>query len=95
LDTITTDDGMPYQNSKFWYVYLLRCADNSLYCGITTNLEKRLRQHNGELIGGAKYTKVRQPCQLVYSEQADNRSEASKREYAIKRLSKVSKEQLI
>ena len=86
---------MPKEPSKLWYVYLLRCADNTLYCGITTDLKKRLRQHNGELIGGAKYTKVRQPCELVYSEQAENRSEASKRECAIKKLSKASKEKLI
>ena len=78
-----------------WSVYLLRCADNSLYCGITNNLNKRLKQHNGELVGGAKYTKTRQPCQLVYSEQAENRSLASRREYQIKRLSKVQKERLI
>ncbi|WEJ63783.1 GIY-YIG nuclease family protein [Thiomicrorhabdus lithotrophica] len=86
---------MPSQNAKFWYVYLLRCADNSLYCGITTDLQKRLRQHNGELIGGAKYTKVRQPCELVYSETSENRSEASKREYAIKQLTKSTKELMI
>lgn len=78
-----------------WFVYLLRCADNTLYCGITTNLQKRLRQHNGELVGGAKYTKVRQPCELVYSEKSDSRSEASKREAAIKKLSKAAKETLI
>jgi len=81
-------------NPQDWFVYLLRCADNTLYCGITTNLKKRLRQHNGELVGGAKYTKVRQPCELVYSENADNRSEASKREAGIKKLSKQSKEVL-
>ena len=77
-----------------WYVYLLRCADNSLYCGITTNIEKRLRQHNGELTGGAKYTKARQPCQLVYSEKSETRSSASKREYEIKQMSKTAKEAL-
>jgi len=77
-----------------WFVYLLRCADNSLYCGITTNLEKRLRQHNGELTGGAKYTKARQPCQLVYFEKSESRSTASKREYEIKRLSRTAKEEL-
>lgn len=78
-----------------WVVYLLRCADNSLYCGITNNLTKRLRQHNGELAGGAKYTKVRQPCQLVYSEESANRSHASQREYTIKQFSKAQKEALI
>ncbi|MEA1989661.1 MAG: GIY-YIG nuclease family protein [Pseudomonadota bacterium] len=86
---------MSLETSKLWYVYLLRCADNTLYCGITTNLEKRLRQHNGELIGGAKYTKVRQPCELVYFESAENRSVASKREYDIKQFSKNTKEALI
>ncbi len=83
------------QTSQNWTVYLLRCADNSLYCGITTNLEKRLRQHNGELVGGAKYTKVRQPCELVYTESTENRSQASQREYQIKQLSKTQKEALI
>lgn len=82
----------PVQN---WYVYLLRCADNSLYCGITTNLEKRLRQHNGELVGGAKYTKTRQPVELVYHESSESRKLASQREYQIKKLSKLQKEQLL
>lgn len=82
-------------SKKDWFVYLLRCSDNSLYCGITTNLEKRLRQHNGEIVGGAKYTKVRQPCQLVYSEISESRSTASKREYEIKQMSKTAKEKLL
>lgn len=86
----------PYQAPlSQWFVYLLRCADQTLYCGITTNLEKRLRQHNGELIGGAKYTKVRQPCTLVYFEEALNRSEASKREAVIKKMPKAVKEVLV
>lgn len=80
---------------KTWSVYLLRCADNSLYCGITNNLNKRLKQHNGELVGGAKYTKTRQPCELVYTEKMENRSSASQREYQIKRLTKPQKERLI
>jgi len=88
-------DQLPQEGIQAWSVYLLRCADNTLYCGITTNLSKRLRQHNGELVGGAKYTKVRQPCELVYSEKAENRSQASKRECAIKKLSKQAKEELI
>lgn len=78
-----------------WSVYLLECADNTLYCGITTNLEKRVRQHNGELVGGAKYTKVRQPCKLAYSELAENRSVASKREYEIKKLTRRQKTALV
>ncbi len=83
------------QTDQAWSVYLLRCADNTLYCGITTNLQKRLRQHNGELVGGAKYTKIRQPCELVYAEYAENRSHATQKEYAIKQLSKAAKEYLI
>ena len=83
------------QTDHAWSVYLLRCADNTLYCGITTNLQKRLRQHNGELVGGAKYTKVRQPCELVYAESAENRSHATQKECAIKQLSKAAKECLI
>jgi len=78
-----------------WVVYLLRCADNSFYCGITNNLEKRLRQHNGEIKGGAKYTQSRRPCHIVYQEFATNRQTASQREYAIKQLSKAKKQQLI
>lgn len=78
-----------------WFVYLLRCADQSLYCGITTQLEKRLKQHNGHLAGGAKYTKARQPCFLVYFEVLQNRSEALKREGMIKKMQKFDKEALI
>jgi putative endonuclease len=81
--------------STTWFVYLLRCADQSLYCGITTNLEKRLKQHNGDLVGGAKYTKARLPCTLVYFETAFNRSDASKREAVIKKMTKKNKEALV
>ena len=74
-----------------WYIYVLLCADNSLYCGITTNLEKRLKQHNGEIKGGAKYTRSRGPCRFVYIKKAMNRSIASKEEYQFKRLSRKNK----
>ena len=94
-NTISKLDPSAENQTSDWFVYLLRCADNTLYCGITTNLKKRLRQHNGELVGGSKYTKVRQPCELVYSENSENRSEASKREAAIKKLAKADKEFLI
>ena len=50
-----------------WYIYVLLCYDNSFYCGITTNLERRLKQHNGMLKGGAKYTRGRRPCQVIYT----------------------------
>ena len=78
---------------KNWYVYIVRCADNSLYTGIALDVERRLAEHNGE--GAAKYTRSRQPVSLVYSETVDSRSTAASREFAIKKLSKQKKESLI
>lgn len=63
---------------------MVRCADGSLYTGITNDLERRLEQHNGERWGGARYTRGRGPVELVYIEKYATRSEASKREYEIK-----------
>ena len=82
-------------NSKYWFVYILRCADNSLYTGVTVDLDKRLDEHNGIGKNGAKYTQGRRPVELAYQEAANSRTEACKREYAIKSLSKVDKESLI
>ena len=80
-----------------WFVYLLRCADNTLYTGITTDLNRRLDEHNGKTSTnkGARYTRSRRPVCLVYSETLANRASASQREYAIKKLSRCAKEQLI
>ena len=80
---------------KQWIVYILRCADDSLYTGITLDINKRLKQHNGVEKNGAKYTQARRPVKLVYQETSISRSAASKREYAIKLLSKIDKESLI
>ena len=74
-----------------WHVYLLRCADDTLYTGIARDLDRRLRQHNGELVGGPRYTSGRRPVELLWSEQAPGRSEASQREAAIKRLPRREK----
>jgi putative endonuclease len=74
---------------------MLRCADDTLYTGITTDLERRLREHNGELSGGAKATRMKRPVVLVWSEKHPSRSEASRREYAIKQLSRAEKSTLI
>lgn len=82
-------------NESLWVVYLLRCADDSLYCGITNHLEKRIKQHNGELVGGAKYTRANGPCELVYQENTKDRSTASKREYEIKSMTREDKLSLI
>jgi putative endonuclease len=78
---------------KAWVVYLLRCSDNTLYCGITNDLDGRLKKHNSGK--GAKYTKNRRPVALAYSEPAADKSSALKREYRIKQLSRAEKEQLL
>ena len=80
---------------KKWLIYILECRDGSLYCGITNNIEKRLKQHKGEIKGGAKYTRSHLPCKLVYKEKSASRSEALKREAIIKKMSKVEKQTLI
>lgn len=82
-------------SSTSWYVYLLRCADNSLYAGITTDVERRVNEHNNCNKKGAKYTRVRRPVTLAYQESLTSRSEASQREYQVKQLSKKQKEQLV
>jgi len=78
-----------------WSVYLLRCADNSLYCGISTNLDRRVNEHNYSKSKGAKYTKARRPVKLVYFEVVESRSHASQREYQLRQLTKHQKEALI
>tara|TARA_Y100001960_G_C14446289_1_gene715085 strand:- start:189 stop:452 length:264 start_codon:yes stop_codon:yes gene_type:complete len=72
-----------------WYTYIVKCADDTLYTGITTDVDRRIAQHNcGK---GAKYTMRRAPVVLQYHETHDSRSAASKREYAIKQLSRIEK----
>ncbi len=76
-----------------WFVYMLRLSDDSLYTGITKNIEQRLEAHRkGE---GSKYVRSRLPLELVYCETAENRSKATKREMEIKDLSKDEKEDLV
>ena len=82
-------------SEKIWTIYILECGDKTLYCGITNNIENRLKQHNGEIKGGAKYTRSRQPLELVYHESAVSRSEALKREIAIKKMTRKAKTALI
>lgn len=81
--------------SSPWFVYLLRCADNSLYAGITTDINRRLLEHNNSNKLGAKYTRVRRPVNLAYAESVINRQEASCREYQLKKLTKSAKEKLV
>lgn len=77
-----------------WFVYIVRCQDKTLYTGITTDPGKRLAAHNSPK-NGAKYTRSRQPVSMVYIEEHESRSTASKREYAIKQLSAAQKKALI
>lgn len=79
--------------TETWYVYIIRCIDNTLYTGITNSLDKRMVSHNQGK--GAKYTRGRGPVQLLYHEEYETRSEASKREFAIKKLPIHQKEKLI
>lgn len=75
-----------------WVVYILKCADETLYTGITNDLEQRLGKHEDGT--GAKYTKGRGPFDVIYTEVHPNRSAASRREIAIKKLSKAEKLEL-
>ena len=75
------------------YTYILKCSDNTLYTGWTSNLEKRLRAHNQGK--GAKYTRTRLPVTLDYFEVYETKKEAMSREFAIKKLSRSQKERLI
>lgn len=79
---------MPY------FVYILECSDSTLYTGITTDVQKRLHEHNSTQ-KGAKYTKIRRPVKLLHVEELEDRSSASKREYAIKKLKREEKLALI
>lgn len=74
------------------FVYILRCADGSLYCGYTTDIKKRVKEHNGRsTVPGAKYTMSRRPVTLRYVEAYETKSEAMSREYAIKQLTRDDK----
>ena len=74
-----------------WYVYILRCADGSLYTGVARDLQRRLLQHNGKLAGGSRYTRGRRPVELVWSDAESNRSAAQRREASIKKLRRDEK----
>ena len=87
------DHGRGNAMESVWYLYVLRCKDDTLYTGITTDVEKRLEAHRSGK--GAKYTRGRAPLELVYSEACGSHSEALKREHQIKQLSRPEKQQLI
>lgn len=76
-----------------WFVYIVECKDGTLYTGITTDVKARVAEHDAGI--GAKYTKPRRPVKLLYTEEAENRSEACKREYQIKQLTRKQKQALV
>jgi len=73
-----------------WHIYILQCRDKTFYTGITTNLKRRVKEHNTSNLG-AKYTKSRRPVKLAYSSRKKNKSGALKEEYRIKKLSRDEK----
>jgi len=77
-----------------WCVYLLRCADGTLYTGVTRDLNRRLRQHNGEIAGGARYTRSRRPVDVLWYETHAARGDAQRAEARIKGLPRRAKLQL-
>lgn len=78
-----------------YYFYLLRCSDNSLYAGITTDVQRRLQEHNSSTKKRSKYVRSRQPVRLVYQEEYMSKSEALRREAEVKRWKKKEKEKLV
>lgn len=79
---------------ELWVVYIVRCSDQTLYTGITTDISRRMLEHN-ESTKGAKYTRARRPVSLVFFDHCSSRADALKYERYIKSLSKVKKETLI
>lgn len=77
-----------------WQVYILKCADGSFYTGITTNVKRRVVEHNSSTLG-AKYTHGRRPVKLVYSRKLKNKPLAAREEWRIKKMTRVEKKKLI
>lgn len=80
--------------SQVWYVYLIRCADDTLYTGVTTDTARRVEEHNASS-RGAKYTRTRRPVLLVHTESYETRSAACRREAELKGLTRDEKRALI
>ncbi|MGB1238032.1 MAG: GIY-YIG nuclease family protein [Pseudomonadales bacterium] len=78
-----------------WQVYIARCADNSLYTGVTTDAARREAEHNGQGRKGARYTAVRRPVRIIWVEPAQDRAAACRREAQIKKLTRAQKLSLI
>ena len=81
-------------SGKHWFLYVVRCCDSTLYTGVTTDLSRRVNEHNTSK-RGAKYTKTRRPVDLMWSKEYNNRSEAQSAEYSFKKLSRKQKLDII
>tara|TARA_Y100001938_G_scaffold131804_1_gene189324 strand:- start:162 stop:422 length:261 start_codon:yes stop_codon:yes gene_type:complete len=81
-------------NSKVWYMYVVECADGTLYTGITNNLERRINEHNFSM-RGAKYTRSRRPVKLLYTEGYETHSKAASAEWKFKKLKRSEKLRII
>ena len=78
-----------------WYFYVVECVDHSFYAGVTTELARRVKEHNEDNKRGAKYTRSRRPVRLIYSKEYPSRSAAQKEEYRFKQLDRKSKERVV
>jgi len=78
-----------------WFVYIVRCADDTLYTGIAKDVARRIEEHNSSNLLAASYTRARRPVVLVHKEEVKTRSAAARREYEIKQLTRREKESLI
>ena len=81
-------------SEKAWFLYVLRCADDTFYTGTTTDITRRTNEHNTKKCG-AKYTKTRRPVELIFWLDFENRSQAQKAEYKFKKLTRAQKEKII
>ncbi len=81
-------------DSDYWYTYMVRCSDRTLYTGIAKDPEKRLHEHNTGK-NGARYTRSRRPVRLVYQEKFTSRSAAAKREHQLKQMSRAAKQKIM
>jgi len=81
--------------SIMWFVYIVRCADDTLYTGIAMDVERRVNEHNAAGRLGANYTRARRPVALVYAEAVESRSSAARREHEIKQMTRPRKDELL
>jgi putative endonuclease len=93
MPAVENENHRPAPIARNWVCYLLRCADDTLYCGITNDLDKRLAAHNAGT--AAKYTRVRLPVEVVHAEECADKSAALKREIAIKKMPRAAKLALV